>query len=722
MVFQKRIWLLVLLLLALAGAVSFQIFQISQTEKIYPISILQKQYEVKTENLYPTLFTTDVGKSGYAYGYVNQDAQLFVQPQFERGGKFSEGFAPVRINKKWGFINLKGLLSIPPKYDNIGYLKDYHHNLLSDTSDDYLFPRISFSEGLVGVKLKDKWGFINQSGELVIPYQFDQVQRFSGGVATVRVGKLWGVISPKGKWIIPPVHELPITFFQGIAFVVNSPGNINFYDKSGRLNKRPKLAKEFQEGLAIIETSVFFKKPGFDIPPTVASFEYRPILSSFFKCGFQDKQGKIIIEPYFHACQHFSSGLAPVQVGEKWGYIDKTGQFIVKPQFDYADRLFEERGLVVSNGKIGFIDPNGLLVIKPEFEIIIDFPDDNNNLVKKKNTKFFQRLDPSSSDVIPHRFSHGLAAVALKDKCGYIDKIGRFVIPPEFTRCKQFDSYGVAEVNQRSVGGKWDEYLYINSEGKIFPQEINSLSLSNFYPTKIKLLASVILCLFWISAISFHEFGHAIVAYWGGDYSVKDKGYLSFNPVRYVHPLHSIIIPAIFLVIGVIPLPGAAVYIEFDEIRNRLWLSATAAAWSLASILFGLVLVPIFHVSLASNFPYWLSALIAIFINFQFITGLFNLLPIPPLDGYRIISVWLPRQLQDRTGIASIIGLFFIYFILPLILILILPLISISLNLMLSLGISKEFSLNGWYLLNPLYVTLPLIVGGIVYLVLLKKP
>ena len=40
----------------------------------------------------------------------------------------------------------------------------------------------------------------------------------------------------------------------------------------------------------------------------------------------------------------------------------------------------------------------------------------------------------------------------------------------------------------------------------------------------------------WIFSVSLHEFAHALVAYWGGDTSVKDKGYLSLNPIRYADP------------------------------------------------------------------------------------------------------------------------------------------------------------------------------------------
>ncbi len=72
----------------------------------------------------------------------------------------------------------------------------------------------------------------------------------------------------------------------------------------------------------------------------------------------------------------------------------------------------------------------------------------------------------------------------------------------------------------------------------------------------------------WIFSLCLHEFSHAIVAYNGGDYTVREKGYLSFNPLKYTHPIFSIVMPIIFLLLGGIGLPGGAVYIETWRIRR----------------------------------------------------------------------------------------------------------------------------------------------------------
>ena len=63
----------------------------------------------------------------------------------------------------------------------------------------------------------------------------------------------------------------------------------------------------------------------------------------------------------------------------------------------------------------------------------------------------------------------------------------------------------------------------------------------------------------WVFSLCLHEFSHALVAYYGGDTTVREKGYLTFNPLKYTHPVYSIVLPLLFLVMGGIGLPGGAV-------------------------------------------------------------------------------------------------------------------------------------------------------------------
>ena len=60
----------------------------------------------------------------------------------------------------------------------------------------------------------------------------------------------------------------------------------------------------------------------------------------------------------------------------------------------------------------------------------------------------------------------------------------------------------------------------------------------------------------WLVSLCLHEFGHAVVALWGGDRSVVAKGYLTLNPLRYTEVGLSLVLPRLFLLMGGLGLPG----------------------------------------------------------------------------------------------------------------------------------------------------------------------
>ena len=143
----------------------------------------------------------------------------------------------------------------------------------------------------------------------------------------------------------------------------------------------------------------------------------------------------------------------------------------------------------------------------------------------------------------------------------------------------------------------------------------------------------------WIFSLCLHEFSHAIVAYYGGDTTVREKGYLTFNPLKYTHPVFSIVLPLFFLLMGGIGLPGGAVYIERWRIRNRYWLSAMSLAGPLSNLLFALVLGLILRFSPVTDSGIWPG--VSFLLVLQISAVLFNLIPLPPFDGYNAIEPFL---------------------------------------------------------------------------------
>ncbi len=182
---------------------------------------------------------------------------------------------------------------------------------------------------------------------------------------------------------------------------------------------------------------------------------------------------------------------------------------------------------------------------------------------------------------------------------------------------------------------------------------------------QVALPVALFICIGWIFSVCIHEFGHAIVAYWGGDTSVKDKGYLTLNPAKYIDLNGSIVLPVVLLLLGGVALPGAAVYIQRGRLHNRGWQSAVSAAGPLASILVTFLLVTPFWLGLAKpEQGAWPGAALAYLALLQIAAVLLNLLPIPPLDGYGIFEPWLPPSLQKQMAQFSRNGIFIVFAVL----------------------------------------------------------
>src|SRR5215213_5023915 len=102
----------------------------------------------------------------------------------------------------------------------------------------------------------------------------------------------------------------------------------------------------------------------------------------------------------------------------------------------------------------------------------------------------------------------------------------------------------------------------------------------------------------WIMSVVLHEFAHGIVAFWGGDYTIRERGGLTLNPLQYIDPVMSILLPIVVFLIGGIPLPGGATYVRRDLLRSRAWESAVSAAGPAMNFLLFLALVIPFHPAL----------------------------------------------------------------------------------------------------------------------------
>jgi len=271
--------------------------------------------------------------AGY-WGFIDQNGNFIIEPNFANARPFSDGLALVNSEKGWGFIN--------------------------DTGEYIIGPGISaalpFSEGFAAVRTGNKWGYIDTAGNTVIEPMFFGVEPFSEGLAVVSLdGINKGFIDIQGNIVIEPVYDIALSFSDGVSFVYpyhNGPDpsiKSAYISHDGSLVLQPTLKGysfgSFTEGLGIV-------------------YHQSDLLY-----GYMNINGEIVIEPSFLMALPFNEDIAAINYQGAFGYIDKSGSFIIKPNYENTKTIYCGMAPVAYyKDECGFLDSNGLLIIDFEFQ------------------------------------------------------------------------------------------------------------------------------------------------------------------------------------------------------------------------------------------------------------------------------------------------------------------------------------------------------------------
>jgi len=272
--------------------------------------------------------------------FIDSKGKLLIPPKFDFAGwpvnnSFTYGLALIEKNEKYGYINTKGDVVIPPRFV-----------LASDFS----------ANGLALIQENKLFGFINAKGEMVIPPRFVQANGFSAnGLALIQENKLFGFINAQGEMVIPAQYE------EAGSFAANGLARVKENGKYGFINA---------QGVMVILPQ-FMGADDFAANGLAAVWENK-------KYGFINSQGEMVIPPRFEsiALRGFSNGLLQVKENEKYGFVNAKGEMVIPPKFESAGN-FAANGLTwvqeEENKKYGYINVKGEMVIPPRFDTARNF-------------------------------------------------------------------------------------------------------------------------------------------------------------------------------------------------------------------------------------------------------------------------------------------------------------------------------------------------------------
>lgn len=156
----------------------------------------------------------------------------------------------------------------------------------------------------------------------------------------------------------------------------------------------------------------------------------------------------------------------------------------------------------------------------------------------------------------------------------------------------------------------------------------------------------------FVMAVVFHEVGHGLMALFWGDRTAKDDGRLTLNPIPHLDPIGTVLFPLINMLTGMNILFGWAKPVPINPTRFRkyrpglFWVSLAGPGTNFILALFSAALFCSIRAWVPETFylyePFIAMAYVSVSLNFAL--GIFNLIPLPPLDGSKIIEAFLPYE------------------------------------------------------------------------------
>lgn len=402
---------------------------------------------------------------------MNGDSSQIVNAKITHADVFRNGLAKVKIGDKWGLLDMSGNFKVEPKFEQ----------LQVQTRADSVY-YISFRH-------TPQYSCFTSTGRAVNERPVNDIDDFRDGVAWIKRGNKFGIMDEEGQVLeTDEKFKAHGSFGSGVAPVKCGRSwsfidkNLEFVENSTRFYK----LGSFHDSRALAKA----KRPG----------EKRPFY------GFLNEDFEWVVPPTFVRVYDFQNGFARVRTKSgRYKFIDTAGNFISKKRFTRAKDFHHGLALVYQGAKAGVLDENGNMVIPlRQHRVFVQegvvFTQKGRTLKVYNNVGKRIAKHKHTGRVYPMK--NGLARVRQKGYLGYLNQKGEWQIAPRYMTATDFE-------NGFALAGKGREKKIINLNGDTMCSRLfkTKLGFSNgFFVQHIKVQGGV-KKFYYVNTSGYNQFG-----------------------------------------------------------------------------------------------------------------------------------------------------------------------------------------------------------------------
>ena len=291
------------------------------------------------------------------YGFIDENNVEVIAPQYDDAFAYeSDNFTFVRKGDLWGGIDINGNVVLPFEYEDVElFYNDY------------------FYSNVFRLKHNGKYGYIDAYGDVFIPFKYDYIEAYEMGFEVIiGLNNKYGVYSVDDGEVIPPIYATEESAWDAF-WNIDHPEECEY-----NINGERKVYDHDTHEYVWIPS-----KYKVDFLPSISLESFRGGLLSVMvknKYGVINKQFEEVIPIRYDYIGYFRKGVAEMRIHNRVGYINLKGEMRVKDgdqeawiptKYEWGDDFHEGLAAVLLNYKWGFINRNGEEVIPLMYEEVL---------------------------------------------------------------------------------------------------------------------------------------------------------------------------------------------------------------------------------------------------------------------------------------------------------------------------------------------------------------